>query len=68
MNAAFRRPLDDTLRQKYIDSQFAAGKTDDEGLRRVVILTLKSPRFLYREATAVNDDYDRALQGLPLHC
>ncbi|MFM7037043.1 MAG: DUF1592 domain-containing protein [Planctomycetaceae bacterium] len=57
---AFRRPLDDTLRQKYIDSQFAAAKTDDEGLRRVVILTLKSPRFLYREATAVNDDYDRA--------
>jgi cytochrome c5 len=57
---AFRRPLDDQLREKYIDAQFAAAKTDDEGLRRVVILTLKSPRFLYREATGADDDYDRA--------
>ncbi|MEY3175572.1 MAG: hypothetical protein RLZZ436_3486 [Planctomycetota bacterium] len=57
---AFRRPLDDTLRQKYVDTQFAAAKSDDEGLRRIVILALKSPRFLYRETTGADDDYDRA--------
>ena len=57
---AFRRPLDDQLRASYIESQFAAAKTIDEGLRRVIILTLKSPRFLYREATGANDQFDRA--------
>jgi cytochrome c553 len=57
---AFRRPLDDQLRQAFVESQFAAAKTSDEGLRRVVILTLKSPRFLYREPTAANDQFDQA--------
>ncbi|MFM7058197.1 MAG: DUF1592 domain-containing protein [Planctomycetota bacterium] len=57
---AFRRPLDEQLRGRYVDAQFAAGKTDEEGLRRVVILALKSPRFLYRESTGADDDYDRA--------
>jgi hypothetical protein len=57
---AFRRPLDEQLRSRFVDAQFAAAKTDEEGLRRVVILALKSPRFLYRESTGADDDYDRA--------
>jgi hypothetical protein len=45
---AFRRPL--TEEQKaVIDRQFAAGKGAETGVKRVVLLVLKSPRFLYRE-------------------
>ena len=57
---AFRRPLDEESRQLFVDSQFAAAKNEDEGLRRVVIATLKSPRFLYREVTGADDQFDRA--------
>lgn len=57
---AFRRPLNDELRQMYVSSQFAAAKNSDEAIRRIVLLALKSPRFLYREATSANDQFDRA--------
>jgi cytochrome c5 len=57
---AFRRPLSDEIRKDYIDSQFAAAKNLEDGIRRIVLLALKSPRFLYREPTAAQDQYDRA--------
>jgi hypothetical protein len=57
---AFRRPLTEELRQEYIDRQFASAASDEEGLRRVILLTMLSPRFLYREANGSNDHYDRA--------
>lgn len=57
---AFRRPLTDELRQTYLDQQFAAAKTVEEGLRRVILLTLMSPRFLYREYGESDDQFDRA--------
>jgi len=46
---AFRRPLSDEERRVYIDEQFASAKTADAAVKRVVILALSSPRFLYRE-------------------
>ena len=47
---AFRRPLTDDEKQFFIENQFAAaGGNSDLALKRVVILALKSPRFLYRE-------------------
>ncbi len=57
---AFRRPLSDELRKMYVDDQFAAAATPEDGVRRVILLTLKSPRFLYREPTGQGDDFDRA--------
>jgi hypothetical protein len=57
---AFRRPLSDELKQRYIDRQFEAAKDAEIALKRVVILVLKSPRFLYREMNAVPDAYDVA--------
>ncbi len=57
---AFRRPLTDELRQTYLDQQFAAAMTVEEGLRRVILLTLMSPRFLYREYGESDDQFDRA--------
>ena len=57
---AFRRPLSDELRQVYLEQQFAAAKTPEDGLRRVILLSLMSPRFLYREHSGADDQFDRA--------
>ncbi len=46
---AFRRPLDDEQKAFFIDRQFAEARDAETAVKRVVILTLKSPRFLYRE-------------------
>jgi mono/diheme cytochrome c family protein len=54
---AFRRPLDPVTRRIYVDAHFAAAKDPVEALKRSVILTLKSPRFLYRELGGPNDPY-----------
>lgn len=46
---AFRRPLTDEQRVAYVDSQFAEANDSELAVKRVILLTLKSPRFLYRE-------------------
>ena len=57
---AFRRPLADKERELYIDRQFS--ETDDSAtaVKRVVLLTLKSPRFLFREIEGANDSHNIA--------
>jgi hypothetical protein len=47
VRTAFRGPLDDDLRSLYIDSQIARTQDDLESIKRVILITLKSPRFLY---------------------
>jgi len=55
---AFRRPLSDEVAKLYVDKQFADAPNLETGAKRVVILTLKSPRFLYREvASNASDPY-----------
>lgn len=46
---AFRKPLTEAEREFYIDRQFQAAEHPQEAVKRVVLLTLKSPRFLYLE-------------------
>ncbi|MGZ8940316.1 MAG: DUF1592 domain-containing protein, partial [Limisphaerales bacterium] len=46
---AFRRPLTSEERALYIEHQFRDAKDIDAAVKRSVILTLKSPRFLYPE-------------------
>lgn len=46
---AFRRPLGDNEAQALVEGQFAASPDPEQAVRRVVLLSLKSPRFLYRE-------------------
>ena len=46
---AFRRPLSAGQKRLYIDRQFDAARDPDSAVKRVVLLVLKSPRFLYRE-------------------
>lgn len=46
---AFRRSLTDEQKQLYVDRQFETTASPEEAMRRVILLTLKSPRFLYQE-------------------
>jgi hypothetical protein len=46
---AFRRPLSDQDYQHFVERQFATAKSPEIGVKRVVLYTLKSPRFLYPE-------------------
>ena len=60
---AFRRPLTDDLRQAVVEGPFASAPDLDTGLERSLLLTLTSPRFLFREtavAAATPDAFDTA--------
>ena len=46
---AFRRPLTDEQKAFFIDRQFKEVDDPETAVKRVVLLVLKSPRFLYRE-------------------
>src|SRR5262249_11441078 len=54
---AFRRPLTAEQEQVFIDRQFEAARDPELAIKRVVLLTLKSPRFLYKEAGTNSDGY-----------
>lgn len=56
---AFRRPITDDMAAWLIDKQFAEAPNTENAVKRVVLLTLKSPRFLYREVGGP-DQYDVA--------
>jgi len=57
---ALRRPLSEDQKQLYIGSQFEKTADEETAVRRVVMLALKSPRFLYREIGGENDSFDIA--------
>lgn len=58
---AFRRPLSEEDRQRFVD-RFFEGNSDLEGaIKRVILLALKSPRFLYHDLEPEQQDpYDIA--------
>ena len=56
---AFRRPLDAEQQRFFIDSRFAGRKPVTDSVKEVVLLTLKSPRFLYPDLGQA-DDYSVA--------
>lgn len=57
---AFRRPLTAEQTQFFIERNFAEGIPLETSVRRVVVLVLKSPRFLYRELGDQHDGYEVA--------
>jgi len=57
---ALRHRLTDDHKQLYIESQFQKMKDEETAVRRVVMLALKSPRFLYREVGGQNDTFNFA--------
>ncbi len=58
---AFRQPLGEAETQLFIDRQFAAVQDPEVALKRVILLVLKSPRFLFREVA------DRDVELDPYH-
>jgi hypothetical protein len=61
VEAAFRRPLTPEQARCFVQDQFDAAATVDAAVKRVVVLTLKSPRFLYLGLDARQpDDYEVA--------
>jgi Protein of unknown function (DUF1592)/Protein of unknown function (DUF1588)/PA14 domain/Protein of unknown function (DUF1595)/Cytochrome C oxidase, cbb3-type, subunit III len=57
---AFRRPLSAEQKGLYIDRQFDRARDPDLAVKRVVLLVLKSPRFLYHELGDDRDAYNVA--------
>jgi len=59
---AFRRPLSEQDYQHFVARQFETAKSPDVAAKRVVLFSLKSPRFLYPDLPnpAMPDGYDVA--------
>jgi len=57
---AFRRPLTDEQKRLFVERQFEKAPDPDTAVKRVVLLVLKSPRFLYHELDSGLDAYDVA--------
>jgi hypothetical protein len=57
---AFRRPLTNEERALHVDRQFERSKDVETAVKRVVLLALKSPEFLYREPGGGHGGYDVA--------
>lgn len=58
---AFRRPLTPDQTQFFVDRQFGDGKDLEAAVKKCLLLTLKSPRFLYREVGGAEpDQFDTA--------
>ena len=62
LRRAFRHPISDDLKATYIDKQFRAAATPEAAVKRVVVLALKSPRFLFREIGDRKDPFTVASQ------
>jgi len=61
---AFRRPLTPDIVKTYVDKQFQTTTDLQTAVKRTVILTLLSPRFLYREPEAAKPDPYRVASDL----
>ncbi len=67
---AFRRPLADEQQRAFVDHHFETAADPEAAVKRVMLLVLKSPRFLFRELSSSvqsnnepkssNDGYDVA--------
>jgi hypothetical protein len=60
VSTAFRRPLNSDERRVHIDEQFKKAPKPEEALKRVVLLALKSPQYLYLDLQPKTDDYQIA--------
>lgn len=59
--AAFRRPLTEEQRRVFVSDRFTGGTGLEDTVKRIVLLTLKSPRFLYLGLEAGGaDDFEVA--------
>ncbi len=66
VQTAFRSPLDDELVADYITRQLDAEVDDAEAIKRSLLISLKSPRFLYPLADATQSESQRVANRLTL--
>ena len=66
VESAFRGPLSDELRALYVDKQVDATEDDAEAIKRSLLATLKSPRFLYPLLDSDRSKSQRAANRLAL--
>lgn len=66
VETAFRTQLPDELKELYIDRQVAACPDDGDAIKRVILMTIKSPRFLYPATDANDSPSQRAANRLAL--
>ena len=66
LETAFRGPLDESLRKRYIDQQLDASADDAEAMKRSLLMSLKSPRFLYPLLDDYRSDSQRVANRLSL--
>jgi len=58
---AFRRPLTDEQKRFFVEARFEGSNVPETAVKQVVLLTLKSPRFLYLGlSNGPPDDYEVA--------
>jgi len=62
VETAFRRPLTDEQKNLHIEAQFQTAPTPETAVKRVVLLALKSPQFIYPGIGAGEkpDDFETA--------
>lgn len=66
VETAFRTKLSEELQELYINRQVAACPDDAEAIKRVVLMTIKSPRFLYPATDATDSVSQQAANRLAL--
>ena len=66
VETAFRGPISEEVRRIYVDEQIDATDDDNEAIRRVVLIALKSPRFLYPMLDGDRSPAQRAANRLAL--
>ena len=66
LEVAFRGPLEHELHQLYIDRQVDRSEDDAEAIRRVLLMSLKSPRFLYPLADSERTTSQKSANRLSL--
>lgn len=60
LTKAFRQPLTPEQEQLYLEKPFASAPNPETALKKVIVLGLKSPRFLYREIGSRKDPFQTA--------
>jgi cytochrome c553 len=61
VSTTFRRPLTGEQKKLHVTSQFKRAKTTEDAVKRVVLLALKSPQFLYLGLDSTKaDDFEIA--------
>ena len=66
LERAFRRPLEKQEKKRYLDDQFADAESPEAAVKRSVLLTLKSPYFLYPDPPIRKTDEHRVAARLAL--